>query len=62
LARNFGPETVGGLRGAKGSLWEGGIRVPAIIEWPKGVKPRVTMHPARILDAARAFATFGVQD
>jgi hypothetical protein len=50
LARNFGPETVGGLR------------VPAIIEWPKGVKPRVTMHPARILDAARAFATCGVQD
>ena len=33
-----GPETAwgrsGSLRGAKGSTWEGGIRVPGIIRWP----------------------------
>ena len=37
------PETVGGLRGFKGSLYEGGLRVPAIVEWPAHIKnPRIT--------------------
>jgi len=42
-----GPETVGelkpgsagGLRGRKRSLFEGGIRVPGVIEWPNRIKP-----------------------
>ena len=29
----------GKLRGGKGELWEGGIRVPGIIEWPARIKP-----------------------
>ena len=28
------PGSSGGLRGRKGQVWEGGIRVPGIIEWP----------------------------
>jgi arylsulfatase len=31
-------ESVGKLRGLKGSLYEGGIRVPLIVKWPNKVK------------------------
>lgn len=44
------PETVGGLRGNKGSVFEGGIRVPGIIEWPRVIQPRVTSYPACVMD------------
>jgi len=45
------PETVGGLRGFKGSLYEGGLRVPSIIEWPARIdRPRVTSYPASTMD------------
>ena len=47
----FKPDTVGGLRGYKGSLFEGGLRVPGVIEWPEGItKPRVTSFPACTMD------------
>ncbi|MEZ5940098.1 MAG: arylsulfatase [Planctomycetaceae bacterium] len=35
-------ESVGELRGLKGSLYEGGVRVPAIVKWPGHVKPSTT--------------------
>jgi len=45
------PETVGGLRGFKGSVFEGGLRVPCVIEWPAVIsQPRVTALPAATLD------------
>ncbi|MDZ7619407.1 MAG: sulfatase-like hydrolase/transferase [Patescibacteria group bacterium] len=44
------PETVGGLRGNKGSVYEGGLRVPGIIEWPAVIRPRVTDYPACTMD------------
>ena len=31
----------GSLRGFKGSVWEGGHRVPAIISWPGQIRPRI---------------------
>ena len=43
--------TNAGLRGRKGDMWEGGIRVPAIIEWPARIKiPAVTEVPAGVID------------
>lgn len=40
----FGSNSI--LRGKKGELWEGGIRVPGIIEWPARIKqPVVTDVP-----------------
>jgi arylsulfatase A-like enzyme len=44
------PNTTGGLRGNKGTVYEGGLRVPGIIEWPAVIKPRVTTHPASTMD------------
>lgn len=44
------PATVGGLRGNKGSVYEGGIRVPGIFEWPAAIAPRVTSYPACTMD------------
>ncbi|MFW5828715.1 MAG: sulfatase [Planctomycetota bacterium] len=40
-----------GLTGHKGDLWEGGIRVPAIVEWPRHVRPqRIEDVPASTMD------------
>lgn len=45
------PETVGGLRGFKGSVYEGGLRVPAIIEWPSRISdPRISNYPSCTMD------------
>jgi len=48
--KGVGHDSVGGLRGHKGSVYEGGIRVPGIIEWPAKIEPRVTAYPASTMD------------
>jgi len=47
---SISPETTGGLRGFKGSVFEGGLRVPGIFEWPAVIPPRVTSYPACVMD------------
>lgn len=43
--------STGGLSGAKGDLNEGGIRVPAMIEWPSRIpKPRIEHLPCGTVD------------
>ncbi len=41
-----GPKSTGYLRGEKGTLWEGGLRVPAVVEWPARIpKPFASDTP-----------------
>ncbi len=45
------PETVGGLRGFKSSLYEGGLRVPCVVQWPARITAgRITAVPACTMD------------
>ncbi|MCH5377957.1 MAG: sulfatase-like hydrolase/transferase [Planctomycetes bacterium] len=64
-----GPKSTGNLRGSKGTLWEGGLRVPGIVEWPARIaQPFVTQMPCStsdiyptVLEAAGATAPNQIQ-
>ena len=46
-----GAKSTGNLRGEKGSLWEGGLRVPGLVEWPVRIpKPFRSATPCSTLD------------
>lgn len=50
-------ESSGGLRGRKGNLFEGGIRVPFLVRWPGRVAAgSVTEHVAALWDLMPTFA------
>jgi arylsulfatase A-like enzyme len=38
------------FRGGKDSLYEGGVRVPAFVNWPGKLKPRVVNDPVHMVD------------
>jgi len=44
------PASNGNLRGGKGALHEGGVRVPTIFYWPAKLKPRVVDEPLAMVD------------
>lgn len=61
VAWTAGPEipwgSSGSLRGAKGSTWEGGLRVPAIVRWPGRVEAgRTSDAIVATLDVLPTFA------
>jgi arylsulfatase A-like enzyme len=46
-----GPKSTGHLRGQKGTLWEGGVRVPGMVEWPARIAtPFTSEMPCSTLD------------
>ncbi|WP_146453712.1 sulfatase [Rubripirellula tenax] len=48
------------LRGGKGELYEGGVRVPMMVSWPGKIAPRVIEHPVTSMDLmATAVAVSG---
>ncbi len=49
------PDACGNLRGGKGDLYEGGIRVPGIVEWPGHIRPMTTDFPASTMDIMPTF-------
>ncbi|MES2773858.1 MAG: sulfatase-like hydrolase/transferase [Bacteroidota bacterium] len=60
LSDNGGPENDNGsnngaLRGAKGSVFEGGIRVPFAIQWPKQIQANTAYHQS--ISSLDIFAT-----
>jgi len=49
------PASNGALRGGKGSLHEGGVRVPTILNWRGTLAPRVVAEPLHMVDLMPTF-------
>lgn len=41
------------LRGGKGTLYEGGVRIPMMVSWPARIRPAVVEQPVTSMDAVQ---------
>lgn len=46
--REFGHDAVGGLRGSKSEIWEGGHRVPLLVRWGDGTAANSRIPPGAV--------------
>jgi arylsulfatase A-like enzyme len=53
------PASNGILRGGKGSLYEGGVRVPAFANWPGHLTPAVVNEPLHMVDIMPTLLALG---
>ena len=61
--KRFGHRSSGSLRGIKGSVWEGGHRVPFIAHWPDRIKAGSrSAHTIAFADALATFAKAAGRD
>ena len=51
--------SAGPLRDGKRSIFDGGVRPPAIVYWPGKIKPRVCDTPCAVMDFYATFAALG---
>jgi arylsulfatase A len=48
--RKYGHQSNAELRGTKADIWEGGHRIPLVVQWPTVLKPGVTETPVELTD------------
>jgi arylsulfatase A-like enzyme len=61
--KRYGHDSSGGLRGRKGDIWEGGIRVPLIARWPGRVPAgRTSDEVVSLIDTLATFAAIVGQE
>ncbi len=61
--KRYGHSSTGPLRGMKGDAWEGGQRMPFVVQWPGKVKPNmVSNHLICFTDLMATFAEITKQE
>ena len=59
LSKGWESGSAGPLRDGKRSIFDGGVRTPAIMYWPSHIKPRVCDTPCAVMDFFATFAALG---
>jgi len=59
LSKGWESGSAGPLRDGKRSVFDGGVRTPAIVYWPGHIEPRVCDTPCAVMDFFATFAALG---